>query len=71
MDPSLFIDDIATSGATVSEPEDDNDSDGEGASRSVTQPSMPVSDDENDDGNNDGQVVPTRRSKSKRRGAGR
>ena len=70
VDPSLLIDEIATGGATGSEPEDHNGSDGAGASRSETQPSMPVSDDENDDGNND-QVVPTRRSKSKRRGAGR
>ena len=53
MDPSLPIDEIATGGATGGEPEDDNDSDGAGASRSATQPSMPVSDDENDD-----QVVP-------------
>ena len=68
VDPSLLIDEIVTGGATGSEPEDGNDSDGVGASRSVTQPlaSMPVSDDENDV-----QVLPTRRSRSKLRGAGR
>ena len=65
MDPSLLIDEIATGGATGNEPEDGNDRDGGGGSRSVSQPSMPVSDDEND------QVVPTRRTKSKLRGAGR
>ena len=39
VDPGLLIDEIATGGATGSELEDDNDSDGGGASRSVTRPS--------------------------------
>jgi hypothetical protein len=67
VDPSLLIDEIATGGATGSE--GDNASDEGGASLSVTQPSLPVSDDENDDGDSS-QVPTTRRSKSKPRGPG-
>ena len=71
VDPSLLLDEIATGDAAGSEGDNDTASDEGLGGLSITQPSLPTSDDENGDRDGDSSHVPTtRRSKSNPRGPG-